>query len=583
MDVPKLEMGSIPAMPLVYRHRLNGDWYTEFVGESVEVLTGYSAQEFTADFSLEQQADLGLDKGPKTHIKSLVKKRINGNKLDTKTRTQNLITCHQLAPKKHSLINLIHPDDWDDYHQILTSPEFTGSDNIYRLEYRIVTKDGQIRLVYDRGLKVFRNGHLVLLTGVLFDLSCAVEPSRPLPEEGLWMRATSSDHCGASHHTRQEMLPRHSDAPQPNSPSKPKFVEPSIRAVVSQLQLIQEQIERSNTDLAIAHLALAAQQKRYHELFDFAPDGYLVTDPTGMIYEANLALAQLLQSDQSDILGESFHIFVTPSEQAAFLQHWQQLMANPMGGNTFEVTLQPSHGVSFAAELTVGAIRDDEQELIGYRLLVRNIAERKKAEVDMHLLNQQLQQRVKQQTASLKRANQELVKLAFVDALTKVANRHRFDEQLQQEWRRMQRQGDPLTIIMCDVDHFKRYNDLYGHLLGDHCLRQVAQALQASVGRPGDLVARFGGEEFVLILPATDTQGAAQVVEKMRTHIHALDMINGEDLLTLSFGMATVIPSQERLPEQLVAAADQALYFAKQTGRDRYAVRELEELAERKA
>jgi diguanylate cyclase (GGDEF)-like protein/PAS domain S-box-containing protein len=610
MGVLGQQMELIPTVPLVYRHRLSDDWHTEFVGESVEAFTGYPAQEFLSDSDQDYPIGGTLKKGTFSNTKELVKRRVSIKKSVPKVLLQNLMAPAYLSPKKHSLIQLIHPDDWDKFNQVLTTPEFTGEDNIYRLEYRIVTKDGQIRLVYDRGLKVFRHGRLVLLTGVLFDLSCAVadealgQAERQAPVDGLKKYELRANRDLQSqeyqeHYENQEpqsillsqtippcqpkpiRVATHGQEPRLSQPqSQPMFVEPSIRTVVSQLQLIQLQMERSNADLAIAHLALAAQQQRYHDLFDFAPDGYLVTDPSGIIYEANLAMAQLLQAEQAAILGESFHIFVAPLEQDAFLHHWQQLLAHPADGNTFEITLQPSHGESFAAELTVGGIRTDGQDLIGYRLLVRNISERKKVEIEMYLLNQQLQERVKQQTAALEQANQELVKLAFEDALTKIANRRRFDDHLQQEWRRMQRRSEPLTLVMCDVDHFKLYNDLYGHLLGDRCLQQVAQALQRHVGRPGDLVARYGGEEFAIILSATDALGAVNVVEKIRTYIRSLKIPNGDQMLSLSFGMATVIPNQEEMPEQLLAVADQALYFAKQAGRDRYAVRELEVIAE---
>jgi diguanylate cyclase (GGDEF)-like protein/PAS domain S-box-containing protein len=532
MDGLERHLGGTPSLGLVYRHRYSGTWSTEFVSEGVEALTGYTAQA----------------------IKT-----------------------------KGSLVSLIHPDDWAYVTQLLTAPEVAGSGDHYRLEYRLITQAGQIRHVYDRGRKIFENGRLVWLMGALFDLSAVTESMRQLQADASVLDTALVPCIAARHQVKRVMaVPRIEELGTQTLFTQTSVAEPAtatvptMQALLGQLQLIQEQMQRSNNDLAIAHLALAAQQQRYHDLFNFAPDGYLVTDPSGVIYEANQAMAQLLKTDQPGLLGESFHTFVSGPEQDSFLNGWQQLMTNPQDCNTFEVTLQPRQGVTFAAELTVGAIRNDSQELIGCRWLVRDISQRKKVEAEVHLLNQQLKQRVKQQTASLERANRELIKLAFVDALTKVANRRRFDDHLQQEWRRSQRQSSPLTLIMCDVDHFKRYNDLYGHPAGDRCLQHVAQALQLLVGRPGDLVARYGGEEFAIILPSTDTKGAVQLVEKIRTNIRALQMLNGDQILTLSFGLATVVPSQHRLPEQLIAAADQALYFAKQAGRDRYAVRELE-------
>jgi diguanylate cyclase (GGDEF)-like protein len=245
---------------------------------------------------------------------------------------------------------------------------------------------------------------------------------------------------------------------------------------------------------------------------------------------------------------------------------------------TFELSLLPTTKTEFPAELTLGLVQNGQQEIVGFRWLVRNITPRKQVEAQILQLNVQLQQRVKEQTASLKRANRELTKLAFVDPLTKVSNRRRFDDHLLQEWRRLQRQDTSLTLILCDVDFFKRYNDLYGHPAGDDCLRQVAQVLKLAVGRPGDLVARYGGEEFAIILPATETEGAVQLIEKIRSSIAALQMPNGKENLTVSFGVATVIPSRHHTQSKLIAAADQALYFAKRNGRNRYAVRYLEDI-----
>jgi diguanylate cyclase (GGDEF)-like protein/PAS domain S-box-containing protein len=529
MDRLERHIGGTPSLGLVYQHRYSGTWSTEFVSEGVEALTGYTAQAIKTN---------------------------------------------------RSLVSLIHSDDWAYVTQLLTAPEVAGSGDHYRLEYRLITRDGRTRHVYDRGRKIFENGRLVGLTGALFDLSAVTESMQQLQADTSVLNTALVSNVAARHQVKRVMAApcREELVTLTNVAEPPTGTVPTMQALLGQLQLIQEQMQRSNNDLAIAHLALAAQQQRYHDLFNFAPDGYLVTDPSGVIYEANQAMAHLLKTEQPGLLGESFHTFVSAPEQDSFLNGWQQLMTNPQDCNTFEVTLQPRQGVTFAAELTVGAIRNDSQELIGCRWLVRDISQRKKVEAEVHLLNQQLKQRVKQQTASLERANRELIKLAFVDALTKVANRRRFDDHLQQEWRRSQRQTEPLTLIMCDVDHFKRYNDRYGHPAGDRCLQHVAQALQLLVGRPGDLVARYGGEEFAIILPSTDAQGAEQLVEKIRTNIRALQMLNGDQILTLSFGLATVIPSQHRLPEQLIAAADQALYFAKQAGRDRYAVQELEQM-----
>lgn len=173
----------------------------------------------------------------------------------------------------------------------------------------------------------------------------------------------------------------------------------------------------------------------------------------------------------------------------------------------------------------------------------------------------------------LRLANEELEQLAFVDSLTEVANRRRFDEYLQQEWRRLTRAKQPLSLIVCDVDFFKFYNDTYGHPAGDKCLQQVAQVLQQSVKRPADLVARHGGEEFAIVLPNTDISGAVHIAGEVRSRLRGLKLEHRSslvsDYVTLSFGIATTYPTPQTVVENLLIDADLALYQAKGQGRDR--------------
>jgi diguanylate cyclase (GGDEF)-like protein len=173
----------------------------------------------------------------------------------------------------------------------------------------------------------------------------------------------------------------------------------------------------------------------------------------------------------------------------------------------------------------------------------------------------------------LTRSNQELERLTGLDPLTGLANRRALDENLDREWRRLRRHGQPLSALMCDVDCFKSFNDHYGHLVGDHCVRRVADALSVTVGRSGDLVARYGGEEFVLLLPATDQAGALVVAEEARRRVMELGVPHARsqvaEMVTISIGVVCVDPREVEGPQELLRRADTALYVAKQAGRNR--------------
>ncbi len=176
----------------------------------------------------------------------------------------------------------------------------------------------------------------------------------------------------------------------------------------------------------------------------------------------------------------------------------------------------------------------------------------------------------------LQQANQELERLAHLDGLTQIANRRRFDQVLQEEWQRLAREQQPLSLILCDVDYFKSYNDTYGHQAGDDCLYTIAQTIRQSVNRSMDLVARYGGEEFVIILPNTHTIGAEVVAKIIQQKVQDLKLIHAESpsspYITLSFGIACYIPQPGLESSQLIEAADTALYQAKKQGRNQIVV-----------
>ena len=202
----------------------------------------------------------------------------------------------------------------------------------------------------------------------------------------------------------------------------------------------------------------------------------------------------------------------------------------------------------------VHVIRKDgvTTELVGFMF---DISERKKMEEELLALNRKLEA------------------LTLQDGLTGVANRRLFDQTLKSEWFHAMRDRQPLSLIVLDIDHFKQYNDCYGHLMGDECLTRVAQALNRIPLRATDLFARYGGEEFVLLLPKANIGSAVEIAEKCRSLVQGLAIPHEgsgtSNVLTISIGVASITPAPDSEPDSLFAVADRRLYQAKECGRNR--------------
>ncbi|MFV9682128.1 GGDEF domain-containing protein [Pseudomonas sp. NY15367] len=206
----------------------------------------------------------------------------------------------------------------------------------------------------------------------------------------------------------------------------------------------------------------------------------------------------------------------------------------------------------------VHVVRDDNGEvdsLIGFMF---DISERKKTEEQLLTLQKQLEE------------------YSYKDGLTGVANRRMFDTVLVSEWANAQRNQQPLSLILLDIDYFKQYNDHYGHVQGDDCLKSVGQALSRAVNRPRDFVGRFGGEEFVLVLPETDEAAARHIAERCRQQVRrqriAHERSAVSSLLTISLGVGTIVPGAHDRSQDFLNAVDKLLYQAKRRGRDRLEV-----------
>lgn len=176
--------------------------------------------------------------------------------------------------------------------------------------------------------------------------------------------------------------------------------------------------------------------------------------------------------------------------------------------------------------------------------------------------------------AERKRVEAQLREISLQDGLTGLANRRHFDNVLEVELQRAQRSSRPLSLVLIDIDDFKPFNDTYGHLKGDECLRRISRLIRETVKRTGDLVARYGGDELALILPDTDAEDALRIADGVREAVaamaipHAASAIEGCQLVTISAGIATMVPGRYSVPSDLIQVADDALYGAKRKGRN---------------
>ncbi len=245
-------------------------------------------------------------------------------------------------------------------------------------------------------------------------------------------------------------------------------------------------------------------------------------------------------------------------------------------GATVEVEMEPYFYQTgwFYAIASLGLV------LVGYAAYLWRVGELKRRERRLVALvadrTRQLEQanaQLKDQAGRLSAVNALLEGFSYQDALTGVANRRRLEEVLDSEWRRATRAGSPLALVVADIDHFKDFNDAYGHQRGDECLCSVARILSETLSRAGDFIARYGGEEFVAVLAGADLPAAVAVAEEMRRRVEALGMphefADGRGLVTISLGVAAVVPGGRGTAEELFRDADGALYSAKQRGRNR--------------
>jgi len=282
-------------------------------------------------------------------------------------------------------------------------------------------------------------------------------------------------------------------------------------------------------------------------VFANTTEGIVVTDRDGTIKSVNKAFLQITGYNAAEAIGKNPRILKSGLQDNGFYQWmWKTLQeTGTWKGNFWN---RRKNGEVYPQSTTINAIRNERGEITQYCGIFSDVTEQMKLEETLRMLSS-------------------------TDGLTGLANRRTFDNTVQREWRRAQRGSYSIAVIMTDIDHFKKFNDTYGHLEGDECLKKVATALKKAVRRAGDLAARYGGEEFVLLMPMTTVGEATQIAEDIRTSVELMKIRHAKsdvhDFVTLSLGAAAVVPQQGMSAEDLIKEADKALYQAKGTGRNR--------------
>jgi len=288
---------------------------------------------------------------------------------------------------------------------------------------------------------------------------------------------------------------------------------------------------------------------RFLSIFRYADIGMAFADQEGTVIIANPTFDAMLGYSSGETAGLNFQQFTKQEDTQNELQLLEELLMRKRDYYRLEKRYVCKDGAELWVDATITVVRDAAGNPVNFVGMIIDISARRQAQ-------------------------EELSRLAVLDHMTRIANRMRFDQRLEEEWRRHLRASDSLGVVMIDVDEFKAYNDEFGHQAGDEILKQVAETLSGVVNRASDMVARYGGEEFVMLLPGTDAQGARQVAEEVRRKVEQRAWANPSaqrhDAVTISAGCATGIPEKTvHSAEDLVQQADQALYQAKNNGRNR--------------
>jgi diguanylate cyclase (GGDEF)-like protein/PAS domain S-box-containing protein len=425
-----------------------------------------------------------------------------------------------------SLFKAIHPEDSEAVHHALLEAIRLGEH--YNIEFRVLGPQGKVRWLSSRGQVFDDDDHPPRLVGVTLDIS-----HQKQAEEELKVQ------------TQRERLVAEIAQRIRNVLKLESILEQTVVSVRSFIEADRVIIIQCAADMS-GEVIQESCSPEFPSMMGWAVrDPWSVGDKFWKHYQEGRGLAV-----------ENIYEQNLPSDQLAFLEyfHIKAEVIVPLLEEKTPWGLLVAHQCQTTRDWKTADVR-----------LLQSLA------IQVGIAIQQAKMH-----SELSQVNEQLKRMAYLDGLTQVANRRRFEQYINNEWRRMSREKKPLALIMADIDHFKLFNDHYGHQAGDNCLRLVARILNRAIKRPGDLVARYGGEEFIIVLPNTDTKGAETVAEEIRYLVRSRRIVHEnspiDKIVTLSLGVASCIPLAQTSPEMLLKWADAALYKAKANGRDQVVV-----------
>ncbi|TVQ05177.1 MAG: diguanylate cyclase [Leptolyngbya sp. DLM2.Bin27] len=336
------------------------------------------------------------------------------------------------------------------------------------------------------------------------------------------------------------------------SPPQPHLVAEALHelyGVLDELRASQEEVLWQNRQLLSTQRELEIERQRYHDLFNFAPYGYLVTDAEGLILEANFAIATLLKFPQADLIGKPLILFIEAASSSAFLALLAGVATSgdtdPAFVKDWEGRVCPYLGPPIDVAVTLSVNCRANGTVASLRWLLRDITQQKREIAKIH-------------------------HQAFYDPLTHLPNRTFFDAHLSQAIAQAERNSEQLAIVFLDLDGFKDINDTLGHATGDRLLAKTADRLTQDL-READVLVRWGGDEFALVMHQVEgVATVTQVCERLQAQLRPIFEVNGHSVTISSSMGAALFPRHGRDPETLLRHADQALYAAKDSGRNTY-------------